>query len=214
VLGKVPQPAKGDSDLPIWTKNDKLAQAGIHMKISTTKCDYLRDHCTITSAHNIWTELKKHHCQKASTQTSLLDELLGIRIERGADMVNAAGKVRNVSKQVFEISTLDADKLALAVSPELCSIREKYEDDDLATPADILKSLEKEKLRWEEETKQVSAEERANAARAQKPQSGKAGSSGRSLCGTCNGPHCTDECWGKGDGMEGRRDEVLEQRAA
>ncbi|KAJ7826714.1 hypothetical protein B0H14DRAFT_3467559 [Mycena olivaceomarginata] len=219
VLGEVLQPAKGDSDLLIWTKNDKLAQAGIRMNISTAERNYLRDHCTITSAHNIWTELKKHHHQKASTQTSLLDELLGICIERGADMVNAAGKVRNISKQVFEISTLDADKLALAIllrslSPELHSIHEKYEDDDHATPADIVKSLEKEKLRCKEETKQVSAEERANAARAQKSQSGKAGSSGGGLCGTCNGPHRTYECWGKSGAMEGCNEEVLEWRVA
>ncbi|KAJ7718388.1 hypothetical protein B0H14DRAFT_2643360 [Mycena olivaceomarginata] len=151
--------------------------------------------------------------------TSLLDELLGIHIECGADMVNVAGKVHNISKQVFEISTLDADKLALAVllhllSPELCSIHEKYEDDNLVTPADIVKSLEKEKLRWEEETNQVSAEEHTNAAHAQKPQLGKAGSSGRGLCVTCNGPHCTDECWGKGSAMKGHCEEVLEWRVA
>ncbi|KAJ6615751.1 hypothetical protein B0H10DRAFT_47474 [Mycena sp. CBHHK59/15] len=34
------------------------------------------------------------------------------------------------------------------------------------------------------------------------------------LCTTCNGPHRTDECWGKGGAMEGKRDEVLERRAA
>jgi hypothetical protein len=151
VLGEVPQQAKGDSDLPIWTKNDKLAQAGICMNRLTAEHNYLCDHCTITSAHNIWTELKKHHCQKALTQTSLLDKLLRICMEREADMDNTAGKVCNVSKQVFEISTLDADKLTLALllhslSPELRSIHEKFKDNDLTTPADIIKSLEKEKL--------------------------------------------------------------------
>jgi hypothetical protein len=67
VLYKVPRPVKGNSDLPIWTKNDKLAQAGIHMNLLTTECDYLCDQCTITSTHDIWIELKKHHRQKAST---------------------------------------------------------------------------------------------------------------------------------------------------
>jgi hypothetical protein len=143
-MGEVAKPAAGDSDLPIWKKNDNVAQAGIRMNISSTERDYLRDRCTITSAHDIWVELKKRHREKASTQTSLLDNLLGIRIVRGADMVDAAGKVRNISKQVFEVGTLDADKLALAVllrslSSELRSIREKWEDEDKATPSDVVK---------------------------------------------------------------------------
>ncbi|KAJ7710572.1 hypothetical protein B0H17DRAFT_1173559 [Mycena rosella] len=217
VEGAVTKPPPGDSDLPIWTKNNNLAQAGIRMKINPAERDYPRDHCTTASAHDIWTELKKCHRQKASTQTSLLDDLLGIRIERGADMVDAAGKVRDISKQVFEVGTLDADKLALAVllrslSLELRAICEKYEDDDLATPGDVFKSLEKEKLRWEEENKQKAAEEKANAARVQKNTPAK--SATRGLCGTCNEKHRTDECWGEGGAIEGKRDEVLERRAA
>jgi hypothetical protein len=127
VMGEVAKPGAGDTDLPIWTKNNNLAQAGIRMSIASIERDYIRDHCTITSAHTIWTALQTRHRQKASTQTSLLDDLLNIRIERGADMVDAAGRVRNISKQVFEVGPLDADKLSLAVllralSPELSAI--------------------------------------------------------------------------------------------
>ncbi|KAF7342817.1 Retrovirus-related Pol polyprotein from transposon TNT 1-94 [Mycena sanguinolenta] len=217
VLGEVTKPASGDSDLPTWTKNDQLAQAGIRLNIAPMERDYIRDHCTITSAADIWNELKKRHRQKAATQTSLLDDLLGIRIERGADMVDAAAKVRNISTQVFEVAALDADKLALAVllralSPELKSIREKWEDDSNAKPGDIVQSLEKEKRRWEEETKQArTAEALANAARTQKSATTN---NSKGLCGNCSGTHRTDECWGKGGAMEGRRDEVLERRAA
>ncbi|KAJ7873246.1 hypothetical protein B0H14DRAFT_3560026 [Mycena olivaceomarginata] len=117
----------------------------------------------------------------------------------------------------FEVGTLDADKLALAVllrslCPELRSIREKWEDDDKTTPSDVVKSLEKEKLRWEEEMKPKLAEERANAARGGRPP--PANSAGRGLCETCKGPHHTDECWGPGGAMQGRRNEVLARRAA
>ncbi|KAJ7871456.1 hypothetical protein B0H14DRAFT_2570795 [Mycena olivaceomarginata] len=190
VLGEIQKPDETDSDYPIW----------------------------VVSANRIWVDLKKRHRQKVSTQTSLLDDLLGMRIERGMDMVTGAAKIRDLAKQVFDVGPLDADKLALAVllrslAPELKSIREKYEDDDLADVTDIVKSLEKEKLRWEEENKQIMAMERANAARAAKAPVGKP-SNTRGLCGTCNGPHRTDECWGKGGAMEGRRDEVLERRAA
>ncbi|KAJ7761151.1 hypothetical protein B0H14DRAFT_2634119 [Mycena olivaceomarginata] len=190
VLGEVSKPDTDSSDYPIWTKNDNIAQAGIRMNISSSEHDYLRDNCTIASANDIWKELKKHHREKASTQTSPLDDLLGIHIDHGADMVEAAGKVRDISKQVFETGKLDADKLALtvllrALSPELRFIRDKWEDDDDAKPSDIVKSLEKEKLRWDEETK--------------KHMQRKAR---------------TDECWGEGGAMEGRRKEVLERRAA
>ncbi|KAJ7797485.1 hypothetical protein B0H14DRAFT_2618925 [Mycena olivaceomarginata] len=217
VLGQIPKPATDSADYPIWTKNDNIAQAGIRMNISSSERDYLRDHCTIASANDIWKELKKHHREKASTQTSLLDDLLGIRIERGTDMVEAAGKVRDISKQVFETGQLDAEKLALtvllrALSPELRFIRDKWEDDDDAKPSDIVKSLEKEKLRWDEEMKKTS-DERANAARTQKTPPAKAGTA-KGLCGTCSGKHRTDECWGEGGAMEGRRKEVLERRAA
>jgi hypothetical protein len=219
VLGEVSRPAAAHSDLAAWTKNDNLAQAGIRMNIAPGERDYLRDHCTINSAHDLWLELKKRHRAKASTQTALLDDLLGVRIERGAEMVDSAGKVRDVSKQVFEAGALDADKLALAVllrslSPELRHIRDKYEDDDTAKPSDIVKSLEKEKLRWEEEGKQKSADERANAARVQKTPQAKTTATTKGLCGTCSGKHRTDECWGEGGAMEGRRNEVLERRAA
>ncbi|KAF8189241.1 hypothetical protein K438DRAFT_1971886 [Mycena galopus ATCC 62051] len=180
-------PAAGDSDLPIWIKNVNIAQAGIRMNIGSAERDYLRNHCTIASAYDIWVELKKRHREKASTQTSLLDDLLAIHIARGADMVEAAGKVRNISKQ-------------------------KWEDDDKATPSDVIKSLEKEKLRWEEEMKPKLAEEKANAARAGRTP--LTNSTGRGLCETCKGPHRTDECWGSGGAMQGRRDKVLARRAA
>jgi hypothetical protein len=132
-------------------------------------------------------------------------------------MVEAAGKVRDISKQVFETGQLDAEKLALtvllrALSPELRFIRDKWEDDDDAKPSDIVKSLEKEKLRWDEEMKKTS-DERANAARTQKTPPAKAGTA-KGLCGTCSGKHRTDGCWGEGGAMEGRRKEVLERRAA
>ncbi|KAJ6625425.1 hypothetical protein B0H10DRAFT_1942667 [Mycena sp. CBHHK59/15] len=67
---------------------------------------------------------------------------------------------------------------------------------------------------WEEETKR-DTKERANAARAavKAPASAKNTKSG-SLCTTCNGRHRTDDCWAKGGAIEGRRDEVLEWRAA
>jgi hypothetical protein len=60
VLGEVSKPADGDSDLPIWKKNDNLAQAGIHMHISDAEKDYLRG-CTINSASDIWNELRTRH---------------------------------------------------------------------------------------------------------------------------------------------------------
>jgi hypothetical protein len=126
-------------------------QAGIHMNISSSECNYLLDSCVIESANDIWKELKKHHHKKASTQTSLLDNLLGICIDHGTDMVDTAGKVHNISKQVFETGPLDTDKLALTIllctlSPDLCFIRDKWEDNNAAKPSNIVKSLEKEKL--------------------------------------------------------------------
>ncbi|KAJ7204514.1 hypothetical protein GGX14DRAFT_398345 [Mycena pura] len=203
VLGEVAKPATGDSDLPIWTKNNNLVQAGIRMNISAAERDYLRDHSS----------------EKASTHTSLLNDLLGIHIERGTDMVKDDAKICDISAQVFETGTLDKDTLALAVllralSPELRSIRDKYEDDNTAKPADIVKSLEKEKLRWEEENKQKVAEERAHTARTQRVTSPPAKAPAKGLCGTCSGKHCTEDCWAEGGAMEGRQDEVIARRAA
>jgi hypothetical protein len=56
VLGQIPKPATDSADYPIWTKNDNIAQAGIRMNISSSERDYLRDHCTIASANDIWKE--------------------------------------------------------------------------------------------------------------------------------------------------------------
>ncbi|KAJ7824812.1 hypothetical protein B0H14DRAFT_3469023 [Mycena olivaceomarginata] len=164
----------------------------------------------------LYTGIRKYVMgEKASTQTSLLDNLLNIHIECSADMVDAAGRVRDISKQVFEVGPLDADKLSLAVllralSPELGAIRNKWEDVDAAKPGDIVKALEKETIRWEEEMKK-NLEERANAAKSMPT---KTSAAKKGLCGTCNGKHRTDECWGEGGAMKGRRDEVLERRAA
>jgi hypothetical protein len=41
VLVEVPKPAAGHSNLPTWTKNDNLAQAGIRMHISDAEKDHL-----------------------------------------------------------------------------------------------------------------------------------------------------------------------------
>ncbi|KAK6992514.1 hypothetical protein R3P38DRAFT_3225579 [Favolaschia claudopus] len=213
VLGEISKPAESHSDFPIWKKNDNLARAGIRMHISEGEKAYLRS-CTIASASDIWTELKTRHRQKTATQTSLLDDVLSIRIDRDADMVKNAARIREICTQIFEIGTLDEHKLARvillhALSPELSNTRDKHEDSETSTPADIVASLEKVKLRWEEEMKGV---ERANAARTStKPQT--ANTKGR-LCGTCSGKHRTDDCWAEGGAMEGRRDEVIERRAA
>jgi hypothetical protein len=159
------------------------------------------------------------HRQKDSTQTSLLDDVLSIRIERDSEMVTKAAQIREICKHIFEIGTIDEDKLAHvillhALSSELRYVRDKYEDDATSTPADIVQSLEKAKMRWDEETKKTGEEEeRANAAHAVKSSQAAKGSK-TGLCSTCSGKHRTDECWGAGGAMEGKREEVLERRAA
>jgi hypothetical protein len=219
VLTEVPKPADGHSDLPTWTKNDNLAQAGICMHVSDAEKDYLRS-CNIKSASDIWKALKTRHRQKASTQTSLLDDLLSIRIDRDSEMVKKVAHIREICKHIFEIGTLDEDKLASvvllhALSSDLRHIRDKQEDNDTSTPADIVQSLEKAKMRWEEETKtERDTEERANAARIAAKSQTTSKNTKNGACTTCNGKHRTDECWGEGGAMEGRHDEVLEQRAA
>jgi hypothetical protein len=134
------------------------------MHISDAEKDYLRG-CTINSASDIWNELRTRHQQKASTQTSLLDNVLSIRIDRDGEMVTKAAQIRNLCKHIFEIGKLDEDKFARVIllhafSTDLCYIRDKHEDNEKSTPADIVQSLEKAKIRWEEETK----DKRANAA--------------------------------------------------
>jgi hypothetical protein len=126
-------------------------------------------------------------------------------------------QIRNLCKHIFEIGKLDKDKLAHAIllhafSIDLRYIRDKHEDNEKSTPADIVQSLEKAKIRWEEETK----DERANAARTttKSPAStkGAATSGVTGVCATCNGKDRTDDCWAEGGAMEGRRDEVIERR--
>jgi hypothetical protein len=46
VLNEITKPKAGDLDLATWTKNNNLAQAGIHLNIAPTERDYLRDRCT------------------------------------------------------------------------------------------------------------------------------------------------------------------------
>jgi hypothetical protein len=84
-------------------------------------------------------------------------------------MVMKAAKIRNICKHIFEIGKLDEDKLACvvllhALSSDLRYIRDKQEDNETSTAADIVQSLEKAKMCWEEETKR-DTKERANTAR-------------------------------------------------
>ncbi|KAJ6571916.1 hypothetical protein B0H19DRAFT_1255842 [Mycena capillaripes] len=199
VLGDVTKPTAGHTNLPIWTKNDNLTQAGIRMHILDVEKDYLRS-CSIKCASDIWTELKTRHRQKDSTQTSLVNDVLSISIEHNGEMVTKAAQIREICKHIFEIGTLNEDKLARvillrALSSELRYVCNKYEDDATSTPTDIVQSLEKAKTRWDEETKKTcEVEERANAARAR-------------------GKHRTNKCWGAGGAMEGKCEEVLKRRA-
>ncbi len=222
VTGDVSKPDASDAaNLAIWTKNDSIAQAMIRMNIAASERDYLRDNCKCTTANEIWKELEKRHRQKSSTQPSLLDDALSANIYRDEDMVTTANRVRDICKQIFEIGTLDAETLARVVLLRaLCSdlkhVREKHEDNDKSTAADIVASLEKETLRLKDELKKEAEEEKANAALTQKSHSkGKGHTHGQNgLCETCGGRHRTDECWGRGGAMEGKRDEVLKKRAA
>ncbi len=221
VAGTISKPAASDaSNLAIWTKNDDIAQAMIHMNIANGERDYLRDNCKCTSANKIWKELEKRHRTKSSTQPSLLDNALSTNIYRNEDMVTTANNVRNICKQIFEIGTLDAETLARivllrALCLDLKHVREKHEDNDKSTAADIVASLEKETLRLKDELKKQTEEEKANTALAQRLHSkGKGHNHGQNgLCETCEGRHRTDECWGKGGAMEGKHDEVLKKRA-
>lgn len=129
-------------------------------------------------------------------------------------MVASATRIRDLSKQLFEIGDLDKDKLALAVllhamQGELSTICEHFENDPGATPAHIVARLEKEDLRLKESLAGHAAEvESANAARFEPRKGG-----GRGKCGTCSGTHRTEDCWSPGGAMAGRRDEVIAARA-
>jgi hypothetical protein len=78
VLGDVTKPAAGHTDLPVWTKNDNLAQASIRMHISDAEKDYLRSR-SIKCASDIWTELKTRHRQKDAAPSEGLDSNLAPR---------------------------------------------------------------------------------------------------------------------------------------
>ncbi|VDC03945.1 unnamed protein product [Peniophora sp. CBMAI 1063] len=217
----VSKPSDADQ-AAIWEENDGLASAYIRMRLDDNELAALRDNSsTVKTASQIWTFLENRHRKKAATQTAILDELIRTRIYRDSTMVKTANHIRSLCNQIFEIGVLTADKLATAImmhamQDDLGGIREFFENSATpASPKEIIERLEREGVRLKEDQKKREADageaarEEAHAARTADTKK----ASGRSRCVTCNGAHRSEDCWGPGGAMEGRRNEVQAARA-
>lgn len=189
-----------------WQANDKAVTAFIGLKSSEEEQAFIQGMAT---AEEVWDSLRARH-ETAKPQILLVQEALRIRYSDSEEFENTSTKLSGITSRIFSMGALDEDTFLSALtlnalSGELIHVREHVTNlifsGNLSTPlkpADIHHLLPVQRNGGSEPPSPSSS-------RSYKPQR---------VCSVCRlTGHSADRCWREGGGMEGRRSEILAEKA-
>ena len=214
----------------IWSDNHLAVVAAIRDCCSAEEQVFLRG---IRNTHTAWTKLRlRHEHVSPIAQIHLIQKLLGVRYRRTDRFANTSMAIAEDVRRIYSMGAPSKDTFTLmmmmnAMSEELPTVRDHIANCITQSSPSVPYTPEMACMRLEIEQQLIDvakatsvvtlvATSTKSSGRSSSKRCAACASTGhRKCCTNCKGVgHTVDECFQKGGGREGQRNQILAEKAA